>query len=90
MLVVLRKENEKFMKRDKIIENDELRDEYKYSDFPYPLVRGKYVQRMTEASNIVALKPEVTKAFPNEEAVNYALPSIIKLTQAITFTHSTN
>jgi len=35
------------MKKDKIIKNDELRDEYKQSDFPVPLVRGKYAKERT-------------------------------------------
>jgi hypothetical protein len=30
------------------------------------------------------LKPEVAEAFPNEEAVNYALLSLIKLAQTTT------
>ncbi len=73
-----------FMKKDKIIKDDELRDEYKQSDFPTPLVRGKYVKRMRESSNVIVLKPEVAEAFPNEEAVNYALLSLIKLAQTTT------
>jgi hypothetical protein len=52
------------MKKDKIIKNDELRDEYKQSDFPAPLVRGKYAKRLRESSNVIVLKPEVAEAFP--------------------------
>jgi predicted alternative tryptophan synthase beta-subunit len=81
---VLPKENEKFMKKDKITQSDELRDEYELSDFPAPLVRGKYVERLRESSNVVVLKPEVAAAFPNEEAVNHALLSLIKLAQTTT------
>ena len=84
MLAVLPKENEKFIKKDKTIKSDELRDEYELSDFSAPLVRGKYVERLRESSNIVVLKPEVAAAFPNEEAVNYALLSLIKLAQTTT------
>ncbi len=72
------------MKKDRVIENDELRDEYKQSDFPAPLVRGKYVNRLREASNIIVLRPEVAEAFPNEEAVNSALLSLIRLAQTTT------
>ncbi|PXF57335.1 MAG: hypothetical protein C4B58_10090 [Deltaproteobacteria bacterium] len=72
------------MKKDKLIKNDELRDEYKQSDFPAPLVRGKYATRLRESSNVIVLKPEVAEAFPNEEAVNYALLSLIKLAQTTT------
>jgi hypothetical protein len=69
------------MKKDKQKGKDELRVEYKRSDFSGALVRGKYVKRLRESSNIVVLRPEVAEAFPNEEAVNTALLSLIKLAQ---------
>ena len=71
------------MKKDKI-ENDELREEYKQSDFPGPLVRGKYAGRLEESSNIVVLRPEVAEVFPNEESVNSALLSLIRVAQMST------
>ena len=72
------------MKKISQKEKDELRAEYKRSDFPEGLVRGKYVKRMRESSNIVVLKPEVADAFPNEEAVNSALLSLIELAHKTT------
>lgn len=63
---------------------DELRTEYNRSDFNGPMIRGKYAQRLREASNIVVLKPDVAVAFPNEEAVNKALQSLIAVAQATT------
>ncbi len=69
------------MKKDNTYKNDELRDEYKLSDFSAPLVRGKYAERLRESSNVIMLKPEVAEVFPNEEAVNSALLSLIKLAQ---------
>lgn len=72
------------MKKVKQTEKDELRAEYKRSDFPVPLVRGKYVSRLRKSSNVIILKPEVAEAFPNEEAVNTALLSLIKLAQKTT------
>jgi len=69
------------MKKNKALEKDELRPEYKRSDFPGGLVRGKYAKRLKEASNVVVLKPEVAQAFPNEEAVNNALLSLINIAQ---------
>ncbi len=72
------------MKKAKQTDNDELRAEYKRSDFPGALVRGKYAKRMRESSNIVVLRPEVAEAFPNEEAVNDALLSLLKLAQKTT------
>ena len=67
------------MKKDKQPEKDELRAEYKRSDFPGGLVRGKYAKRIKESSNIIVLKPEVAQAFPNEEAVNNTLLSLIDI-----------
>jgi hypothetical protein len=67
------------MKKVKQTEKEELRSEYKRSDFSGGLVRGKYAKRLRESSNIVVIKPEVAKAFPNEEAVNNALMSLIEI-----------
>ena len=72
------------MKKDRAPDKDELRAEYKRSDFPEGLVRGKYAKRMRESSNVVVLKPEVAQAFPNEDAVNAALLSLIELAQKTT------
>ncbi|HLP59052.1 MAG TPA: hypothetical protein VK186_09490 [Candidatus Deferrimicrobium sp.] len=69
------------MKKVKQTDKDELRAEYKQSDFPGGLVRGKYAKRMRESSNIVVLKPEVARVFPNEKAVNSALLSLIEIAQ---------
>jgi len=67
------------MKKAKQADKDELRAEYKRSDFPMGFVRGKYAQRLRESSNIVVLEPEVARAFPNQEAVNSALLSLIQI-----------
>ena len=56
---------------------DELRAEYKRSDFG-PLVRGKYAKRLSEATNVVLLDDRVAKAFPNDRAVNKALRSVLR------------
>jgi hypothetical protein len=72
------------MKNEKKIDKDELRSEYKRTDFPGGLVRGKYAKHLKESSNIVVLRPEVAKAFPNEDAVNNALLSLIEIAQKTT------
>ena len=72
------------MKKDKEAVKDELRAEYKRSDFPEGLVRGKYEKRMRDSSNIVILRPEVAQAFPNEDSVNNALLSLIDIAQKTT------
>lgn len=77
-------EKEKSMKKGNRTRKDELRSEYKLTDFPTPMVRGKYANRIKESSNVVVLTPEVAAVFPNEEAVNNALLSLIKLAKTIT------
>ena len=57
---------------------DELRSEYKRSDFG-TLVRGKYVERLQTSSNVVVLDPEVADLFPNAAAVNDALRSLAEI-----------
>jgi hypothetical protein len=72
------------MKKAKQANRDELRAEYKPSDFPGGLVREKYASRLRKSSNIVVLRPEVAEAFPNEEAVNKALLSPIDVAKKTT------
>lgn len=67
------------MKKANRTEKSGMRAEYKRSDFPKGLVRGKYAERLRESSNVVVLKPEVAQAFPNQEAVNDALLSLIRI-----------
>ena len=62
---------------------DELREEYKRSDFG-KMVRGKYAGKIATASNVVVLDPEVSKAFPNDQAVNDALRSLIDIAKVTT------
>ena len=45
------------MKKGKELDKDEeLRVEYKLSDFPGGLIRGKYAQRLKESSNIIVMQ----------------------------------
>lgn len=43
-----------------------------------PMVRGKYAQRYREATNVVVIEPDVSKAFPNARAVNKALRGLLR------------
>jgi len=61
--------------------DDQMKSEYKREDLGVG-VRGKYYEAYQESHNIVLLKPEVAKAFPNDEAVNEALSSLFKLALA--------
>lgn len=58
-------------------ENDDLRPEYTLEDFPGGFVRGKYAGRLGLASNVVRIRPDIFKIFPDEESVNDALQSLI-------------
>lgn len=72
---------ESFMKKKaKSEDRDELRPEYDFSKLKGG-VRGKYVKGYRAGTNLVLLAPDVSKAFPNEEAVNEALRLLMKIAQ---------
>jgi hypothetical protein len=54
--------------------SDEMRPEYDFSGG----VRGKYVQRFREGTNIVILEPDVAAEFKDSAAVNDALREVLK------------
>jgi hypothetical protein len=66
---------------------DELRSEYKRSDFG-PLVRGKYLEKLRTSSNVVVIAPELTDLFPNEAAVNAALRSLAEIPRRVGSRHA--
>lgn len=41
--------------------------------------RGRYLKRFRAATNLILLEPDVSKAFPDGEAVNEALRVLIKV-----------
>lgn len=69
------------MRKAKPKDTDELRPEYRRSDFG-TLVRGKYAARIAEETNVVVLEPEVARVFPNDKAVNEALLGLIKIAES--------
>lgn len=70
------------MQKAKETEKDELRPEYKRSDFTGPLVRGKYYRRLKEeGSNVVVLDEDVAAAFRDSASVNQALRSLLDLAE---------
>ena len=71
------------MRKAKSSKRNGLRPEYKRSDFG-KMVRGKYARRLAASTNVVVLDPEVASAFPNDEAVNDALRSLLNLAKAST------
>jgi hypothetical protein len=62
--------------------SDELRAEYKRSDFK-KLERGRYSERIRASSNVVVLEPEVAAVFPNSAAVNKALHSLLEVAESV-------
>jgi hypothetical protein len=66
------------MKKAKSAPKNVMRREYKRSDFPGGLVRGKYAARFAAGTNIIRLDPKNAAAFPTSEAVNEALSAILK------------
>jgi hypothetical protein len=59
-------------------ERDELRPEYDFSHGE----RGRYAERYRVGTNLVLLEPDVAERFPNSEAVNRALRSLLDDAQA--------
>ena len=59
----------------------ELREEYDLSKLKNR-VRGKYAERYRQGINLVLLEPEITKAFPDAEAVNGALRMLIQVAES--------
>jgi len=62
-------------------QRNEMRPEY---DFDYSTaVRGKYYRRLLkEGANVVVLDPDVARAFSSSAAVNEALRSLLKISEA--------
>jgi len=69
------------MKAKTSMSSQEMRAEY---DFDYSrAVRGKYYRRLLkEGANVVVLDPDVAKAFRSSAAVNEALRSLLKMSEA--------
>ena len=64
------------MKKQTEIERDpDMLDDYDFSQG----VRGKYVQRFAQGSNIVVLSPDVAEIFPDSESVNAALRLLVEI-----------
>jgi hypothetical protein len=63
-------------KTGKRVRRDGLRREYDLSKLNGG-VRGKYVERHRAETNLVLLSPDVAKHFPDDQAVNKALRTLI-------------
>jgi hypothetical protein len=58
---------------------DELRPEYDLGQLLKTGIRGKYVERYRQGTNLVLLEPDVAEAFPTGTSVNQALRLVIRL-----------
>ena len=70
------------MKKTKPGPVDDMRSEYDFASMKGG-VRGRYVERVREGTNIVLIEPEVVEAFPTEQAVNEALKGVLRTAQAV-------
>ena len=62
----------------KTVRCEEMRKEYKREDLGKG-TRGKYFEEYKKGTNLVLLSPDVAKAFPDDESVNEALRSLVKI-----------
>ena len=66
---------EKVMKKKTIKTDPDMLAEYDFSQG----IRGKYVERFAEGSNVVILSPEIAEIFPDSESVNQALRLLVDI-----------
>lgn len=69
------------MKKVESEEEDDLQPEYDFSQMQGG-VRGKYVERYRQGTNLVLLDPDVAAAFPDAKAVNDALRLLLQEKQS--------
>jgi len=55
--------------------NPDMLEEYDFSKG----VRGKYAKRYAEGTNVVLIDPDVAEFFPDQDTVNDALRSLIRI-----------
>lgn len=60
---------------------DEMRADYRRENLGKG-VRGKHYAEFKKGSNLVLLTPELSKIFPNNEAVNAALNSLVEVARS--------
>jgi len=57
------------------LRDPDMLDEYDFSKG----VRGKYVERYAEGTNVIVLSPDLAEIFPDSESVNEALRALVKI-----------
>ena len=71
------------MKKNSMKKQDdyELRNEYDLTKMSV-LPKGRFDPKRRVGTHVIVLEPELAKAFPNDEAVNKALRSVLKTAKA--------
>ncbi len=64
----------------KTAKKEGMRKEYRREDLGAG-IRGKYYNEYKKGTNLVLLSPDVAAAFPDDDSVNAALRSLMKLAQ---------
>jgi len=67
----------------KTAKTEDLRKEYKREDLGKG-IRGKYFEEYTKGTNLVLLSPDIAEAFPDDDSVNSALRSLLKIAKDAT------
>ncbi len=62
-------------KQIEVVRDADMLDDYDFSQG----VRGKYVQRFAQGSNVAILSPDVAEVFPDSESVNNALRMLVEI-----------
>lgn len=62
-------------KQIEVVRDADILDDYDFSQG----VRGKYVQRFAQGSNVAILSPDVAEVFPDSESVNNALRMLVEI-----------
>lgn len=62
-------------KQIEVVRDADMLDDYDFSQG----VRGKYVQRFAQGSNVAILSPDVAEIFPDSESVNNALRMLVEI-----------
>jgi len=81
VLAKQRLEKESPMNKVESEEEDDLQPEYDFSQMQGG-VRGKYVERYRQGTNLVLLDPDIAVAFPDAKAVNDALRLLLQEKQS--------
>ena len=62
-------------KKEKNVTEPDMQDEYDFRKG----VRGKYAERFAEGTNLVAISPDLLEIFPDSDAVNKALRTLVEI-----------